>query len=52
MKRALVSFASSDMTAALSRVKKQAKNMNIFDMINTFDENDLERDFLSNLDAN
>lgn len=45
MKRFLASFASSNMQAALSRIRRQANQIGTFDEIHTLQEGDLDADF-------
>jgi len=45
MKKIFLSFASSDLHRSLSRIKKEAKNMDIYDRINILTEIDLNNDF-------
>ena len=45
MKIYLTSFASLDIKASAIRFKDQAREMNVYDKINIFTENDLNQDF-------
>ena len=45
MKKYFVSFASSDLNKSLHRIKRQAINIGIYDVINTSTEIDLDIDF-------